>query len=218
MIKTSPISDVAGKARRTIIILALAVCSLLASQQAMAQGDTATATLTPSTIDITQGSSFQLTLNITTDFVSSGITYFLQVSPNGSGLFRITARDRTGAPYEDATTGDATITTPPSSVLDPVNNHDLGATNTDPPTDPPGSYFIATITLLADASIPFGTYTIFLDNRSIVTDNDGGGFEDRPISAMATINVVPEPSTVGLAFVGGAGLLFLLRRKPRTRV
>ena len=221
MIKTPLITDVAEKARKSTIILALAVCSLLASRQSVAQ--TATATLLQTgtgatTFDTTQGASFSLDLRITTDFISSGITYFLQVSPNGSGFFRITGRNTVGSPYPSRSFSDAEVTSPMGGLLDPVNDFDLGAINEGSETDPAGNYFISTLTILVNPGTPNGSYSIFLDNRSIVTDRTGGGFQDRPITALATVNVVPEPSTVGLAVVGGARLLLLLRRKQRARV
>ncbi|MEP6821346.1 MAG: PEP-CTERM sorting domain-containing protein, partial [Chthoniobacterales bacterium] len=61
---------------------------------------------------------------------------------------------------------------------------------------------------------------IFLDARSIMTSRTGGGFFDvnmgGPSGPQFTVNVVPEPSTVGLAVIGGAALLLVVWRKQRT--
>jgi len=150
-----------GYARRNLVILVSAICSFLASHQAVAQ--TATATLTgPGAIDLRSGGSFTLDLRIMTNFDSSGITFFFEVSPNGSGLFRITGRNTAGSPYPDPTSSDAQITSSPGNVLNPVNDFDLGATNNGSDIDPAGDYFIASITIQVPMGIPLGPYNIFL--------------------------------------------------------
>jgi hypothetical protein len=216
-----------AKVRRFFLIAALVICPFLAVQNGNAQPPMVTANLfantnmggpfNSSTITITQNQQFFLQLQITTNFISSGITYFLQ-SNNGSGLFRITARMWTMQggvifPYPDPTTGDATLFTGNNSLLDPVNNHDLGATNNGEDTDPAGTYTIAILTI-DTMNAPVGQYTIFTD-RGIVTDRTGGNFDDRAFTAMATINVIPEPTTVGLAVIGGGMLLVAGYRKHR---
>jgi hypothetical protein len=190
------------------------ICTLFAPGKGRAQS-VVTATLTnngSSTVNITSNQSFTLTLMINTNFVSSGITYFLQSNSAGSGLFTITAIDRTGSPYPISSDppGPCGI----ACVLNPVNDFDLGATNDGVETDPPGLYTIATITL-SSTNAPLGQYTIFID-RGVVTDRTGGGFEDRVLTALATINVVPEPTTVGLALLGGAALSVSAWRRRRT--
>jgi len=143
------------------------------------------------------------------NFLSDGITYFLQVSNNGSGLFRITARDISLSPYPVA---------PPFTpcLLDPTCDSDLGSGNNGMDPDPPGNYTLGILTLDA-LNVPVGQYTIFLDNRSIIVDRTGGGFSDVPVTAIATINVVPEPATVGLALLGGAALLMMVWRRRRAQ-
>ena len=215
-----------AKLRRFFLIAALVVCPFLAVQNGQAQA-TVSATLNGNTniggpftsnmITITQNQQFFLQLTITTNFDSSGITYFLQ-SNNGNGLFQITARMWTMQagvifPYPDPTTDDATAFGGSAGLLNPVNDFDLGATNNGSATDPAGTYTIAILTINT-LNAPVGTYTIFTD-RGIVTDRTGGGFEDRAFMAMATINVVPEPTTVGLAVIGGGMLLVAAYRKHR---
>ena len=202
---------------RTISFIAvLAVSHLLASYTARAQAPLVTATLTgsngTSTVNITSSQSFTLTLTISTNFVSSGITYFLQVNAAGSGFFRIDARDASGSPYP----------TPPlvcsgpgdPCLLNPVNDFDLGGTNNGSDTDPAGTYTIATFTISA-LNAPVGQYTISTD-RGVVTDRTGGGFEDRAFGAVATINVVPEPGTVGLGLLGASVVGVMAWRRKRT--
>ena len=52
-----------------------------------------------------------------------------------------------------------------------------------------------------------------------MTDRTGGGFNDVPMTASFTITVlaVPEPTTVGLAVLGGGVLLIGAWRKRRAR-
>ena len=209
-----------AKVRRFFLIAALVICPFLAMQSGNAQ--TVTATLfgstspsgpfSSSTITITQNQTFYLQLQITTNFISSGITFFVQ-SNNGSGLFRVVARDMTGNPYPDPTTDDATAFGGDAGLLNPVNDFDLGSTNNGSTTDPAGTYTIAILTFNT-LNAPVGTYTIFTD-RGIVTDRTNNGFEDRAFTAMATINVIPEPTTVGLAVIGGGMLLVAGYRKHR---
>jgi hypothetical protein len=203
--------------RSSLLLTALIASLTLPTLNAPAQAPVVTATLTgsngSSTINITSNQSFTLTLTITTNFVSSGITYFLQVNAVGSGFFRIDGRDASGSPYP----------TPPlvcsgpgdPCLLNPVSGIDLGASNNGSDTDPAGTYTIATFTITA-LNAPVGQYTISTD-RGIVTDRTGGGFEDRAFSAAATINVVPEPGTVGLGLLGGFVLALMRWRRKRTR-
>ncbi len=207
------------KLRKTLLITALALCPFVASQSSLAQS-TATGSLTDtvsgmSTFSITSNQTFQLTLMVTTNFLSSGCTYFLQ-SNNGNGFFQLTARDMSMSPYPDPTTSDSTAFGGMAGLLNPVNDFDLGATNNGSDTDPAGMYTLGILTVNA-LNVPAGQYTIFLDNRSIITDRTNGGFEDVPFSAVATINVVPEPASVALAVMGGALLLVVVYRKRAVR-
>jgi hypothetical protein len=216
-----------AKLRRTLLIAALVVCPFLAVPSGNAQPPVVTAQLLTSngtnTISITGNQTFTLQLIINTNFISSGITVFMQTGANGSGLFRITDRMFTmqgGSPfpYEDPTATNATVLTPANALLDPVNNNDLGATDNDfslSAAAPAGQYSIFTLTF-STLNAANGQYTIFTD-RGVVTDRTGDGFQDRAFSALATINVIPEPTTVGLAVIGGGMLLVAGWRKRRTR-
>jgi hypothetical protein len=210
-----------------LLIAALAVCPFVAFQSGNAQSPVVTATLLNSmgqnTFSITSNQTFTLTLTINTNFISSGITVFMQTGANGSGFFRITDRVFTqqgGAPfpYEDPTATNATVLNPANALLDPVNNNDLGATDNDfslSAAAPAGQYSIFTLTF-STLNAPNGQYTIFTD-RGVVTDRTGDTFNDRAFTALATINVIPEPTTVGLAVIGGGMLLVAGWRKRRTR-
>jgi hypothetical protein len=190
--------------RRTFLVAAMAFSAVVFANSGRAQGPVVTATLAgsngSSTVNISSNQSFTLTLTLTTNFPSSGITYFFSSNLAGSGLFRIVSRDTTGSPYPV----DPLVCTADACLLNPVNDFDLGGSNTGSDIDPAGTYIFATYTFNT-MNAPVGQYTIFTD-RGIVTDRTGGGFADRPFNALATINVVPEPGTVGLALLGGAVL------------
>jgi hypothetical protein len=198
-------------ARRTLIAAVAMLATIFAP---LSSAQTVNATLVPSTIG--NNGTFTLTLQITTNFVSSGITYFLQSSSNANGLFRIVSRDMSMSPYPDPTTDDATAFGGDAGLLNPVNDFDLGSTNNGSATDPPGMYTIAVLTLQLVNPFPGpGRYDIFID-RGIVTDRTGGGFEDRPFTAMASFIIpVPEPATVSFAVFGGLLILGAAWRSRR---
>jgi hypothetical protein len=203
-----------SKLNRLVLVIALALVPLLASERASAQNATATLFNGGNPfITIAAGGTFTLDLNIVTTFTSTGITYFYQ-SNNGSGFFSLTARNISGSQFPDLITADATAFTPANGLLDPVNNDDLGAVITDPNSPlPAGSYFISTITFSISGAIAPGTYTIFLDSRTIVSD---GGFNDHQVTSnIFTVNIIPEPATTGLAVLGGVMLLAFVWRARR---
>ena len=88
-----------------------------------------------STFSIASNQTFQLTFMVNNNFISDGVTYFLVTSNNGSGFFRITARNVSLSPYPGPTNTDATAFGGNAGLLDPVNDFDLGASNN--PGDPP---------------------------------------------------------------------------------
>lgn len=203
-----------SKLNRLVLVIALALVPLLASERASAQNATATIFSggLPS-ITIAAGGTFTFDINIVTTFSSVGMTYFLQ-SNNGSGFFTLTARNIGASPFNDLITNDATAFTPANGLLDPVNNDDLGAVIADPNTPlPAGSYFIATLTLSISGAIAPGQYTMFFDSRTIVAD---GGFNDHQVTSnIFTINIIPEPATTGLAVLGGVMLLAFVWKARR---
>lgn len=206
----------AAKIRRMFLVAALVICPFLSGTS---DAQTVTASLTQtgtglSTFSITSNETFQMTLTCTTDFISSGITYFL-LNNNGVPIFRITARDMSQNPYPDPTTDDMTAFGGDAGLLNPVNDFDLGSTNNGSATDPAGTYVMGILTFVA-LDIPIGQYTIGTD-RAIITDRTNNQFNDVPFFTFATINVIPEPATVGLAGIGGAMLLVVAWRKRRTR-
>ena len=216
-----------AKLRKFLLVTALVICPLLAIQSTSAQS-VATATLTSggmTSITIGQNGTFVLTLGVTTNFVSSGYTVFYQ-SASGNGLFQLTGRTNlspinavTGGPvFDDPTTSDAVAFGGTAGILNPSNMFDLGYTGDQTNNQPPGTFLLQSVNVSA-LNIAPGTYTIFLDNRSIMVDrpvfqdvNMGG-----PTGPMFTVTVVPEPTTVALAVLGGAALLVFVWRKQHAR-
>ncbi len=221
-------------ARKFILIAALATCPFLA-QSSNAQF-TATATLTNSmgggnSISILAGQSFTLSLAVTTNFTSSGYTVFYQ-SLNGAANFQLTGRTNTSPinpvtllpVFNDPTTSDAAAFggTAGRFMSGPTmnsNQFDLGYTGDQTNNQGAGTFSLQNITVMVLASAAPGTYTIRLDPRSIMTErttfsdvNMGGA-----MGPQFTVNVIPEPATIGLAVMGGALLLFVAIRKQRAR-
>ena len=207
----------AAKLRQLLLTAVLAVCPLVACQTVNAQA-TATATLTSggmNSITVASNGSFSLTLAVTTNFASSGYTVFYR-SINGQGLFRLTALTYLDPIFMP---GPGPIIDPfpgMTGLLNPSNMFDLGASTGDGSGHPAGTFNLQSVNISV-LNAPIGTYTIFLDNRSIMTqavtflDVNMGG----PSGPMFTVNVIPEPTTVGLLVMGGAMLLVAAWRQRR---
>ena len=190
------------------LIIAIALCSLVANEKTSAQNVTATI-LNGGNSGITLpfgGGTFTFDINIMTSFASLGISYFLQ-SNDGSGFFSLTGRDITGSPFQSGI--------PPFPILlDPVSGGDLGGgvVNINNPA-PPGTIFIATYFLFYSAALAPGVYHISLDNRTIVVDTN---FSDHFATGNEfTVTIVPEPAPVSLAVLGGMMLLAIVWKTRR---
>jgi hypothetical protein len=198
-----------AKSRRIYLVVALALCPLLASEKAPAQNVPATI-LNGGNPGITLpfgGGTFTFDINITTTFSPIAITYFLQ-SNDGSGFFSLTGQNIVGSPFQNNLPPGAFM--PPGGDLNPVNDFDLGGSSSNPV--PPGSIFISTMSLSYSAALAPGVYHIFLDSRAIVADTD---FADHAVTAnQFTVTIVPEPATAALAVLGGVMLFgFILRAR-----
>ena len=210
-----------AKLRKFLLVTALVITPLLAVQTGNAQ--TVSGTLTSgglNSISITQGGSFTLTLGVTTNFITLGYTVFLR-STDGAGLFQLNARTNLNAFFTDPTTSDALALGNPNGILNPSNARDLGYTGDTVNNQPMGTFQLASYTIANIGLMTPGVYHIFLDSRSIMTDTS---FTDRTITGLngttgqfftVTVLPIPEPTTVGLAILGGAALLVVARRKLR---
>ena len=208
-----------ARLRKLILVAFLLIAPFLAFQTSSAQS-VATATLTSgglTSVTIGPNGTFTLTLGITTNFIAGGYTVFYQ-SNNGQGLFEITSRTSLDPiypfPFPDPI--------PLPDLLNPSTASDFGAGTSGPGvTHPAGTFDLQAVTISA-LNAPIGTYTIFLDNRSIITDRTGGGFLDVPFGGasgpMFTVTVVPEPATTGLLAMAGGALSFLAWRKRSLRL
>lgn len=208
-----------AKFRAALLAATLAACPLVAFQTVKGQ-ETAVATLTSgglNSITIGQNGTFNLTLAVTTNFASVGYTVFYQ-SNNGQGFFQINSRTFLDPIFAG---GGAPPPFPPfPMLLNPTNMFDLGSSVPDPNTTHPAGTFTLQSVNIGALNAPIGTYTIFLDNRSIMTS--ASAFNDVNMGGQAgpifTVNVVPEPATVGLLMIGGAVALVAMRRKRRAGV
>ncbi len=202
--------------RKVILFTFLVIGPFLASQTGHAQS-VAIATLTSGGLNsVTIGSSgtFTLTLGVTTNFPCGGYSVLYQ-SNNGQGLFEITGRTSLDPIFPFPIIDPI----PFPVVLNPSTMFDFGADSGNPSiTQPPGTFDLQAVTISA-LNAPIGTYTIFLDDRSILTDRTGGGFNDVPIGGvtgpMFTVIVVPEPTTTGLLLMAGVVGSVLAWRKRR---
>jgi hypothetical protein len=180
---------------------------------------------TPTARTVVPGSTFTITVNLTTTTALTGVDYYLQTTGASSGKFRIL--DRTvGSALSDTIKADAGnngsapgVEDTNFSLLNPRNGLDLGASVTNVSTPvAAGIYSLATYTISVPSDVPAGTYTL-----STTSDAGTGWVETAPLFDEWSFNAqgsfavtvqgagvgtgVPEPATAGLAACGLIGLL-----------
>jgi hypothetical protein len=239
----SQINLTAAKVRRIVLIIALVICPLLTFQTGFAQS-VATATLTSggmNSITIGQNQQFTLTLGVTTNFISSGYSVLYSIGGGGANFFGIpnvvpatpphtfTPRTNLNPIFNDPTVSDGQAFNGPGGFArftfglgGNSNQFDLGYTGDQFNNQPAGTFNLQSLVFNA-LNAPVGTYTIFLDSRSIMVDRFGPPeFNDIPMGGVTgpqfTVNVIPEPATIGLALVGGGMLLVAGWRRRRASV
>jgi hypothetical protein len=180
---------------------------------------------TPTARTVVPGSTFTVTVSLTTTTPLTGVDYYLQTTGASGGKFRIL--DRTvGTALSDTIKADAGNNgTAPGvedsnfSLLNPRNGLDLGASvsNVSSPVAA-GIYALATYTISVPGDVAAGTYTL-----STTSDAGTGWVEVAPtfdewsFNAQGTFAVtvqgggvgtgVPEPASAALAATGLVGLL-----------
>ena len=168
----------------------------------------------PSSVQIAPGEAFTVTVTLNADQGFTGLSYFLQdpTATSSDWRFAITGRTlQAGSPLTDPTSSDAAVINPTGGAnqLNPRNDVDLGYGASDISSNvPAGTYVLGTLTLTATSPLAVGSYTIQTAN-AVLAD---AAFNEVTLanSAPYTINVVPEPATVGLLALAG---LSLLRRR-----
>lgn len=153
------------------------------------------ATGAPGSVTIRPGDLFEVTLTLdsTAEF-TSGISYLLEADGSGSGAFLITGRDITNSAFPDFSVDNSIALSSGNSLLDPVNQNELGGLTTDNPNGI-GSFLVANFTIQSLPGLAPGTYTIGTNSAFALDENFDTLALNRP---SYSITVVPEPGATGL--------------------
>ncbi len=185
---------------------------------------------TPNSTVVLPGSTFTVTASLLSTVEKiTGVDYYLQITNNGAGKFRILDRNIAASQFSDLIKADAGdnganpgVEDATVSLLNPRNGLDLGAgiANVNSPLNP-GSYTLASFTISVPSNVAPGTYVV-----STVSDPGTGWVGAAPLfpestfsqqgSFTITVNgtggSVPEPAA-GIALATGTiGLLLRPRR------
>jgi hypothetical protein len=115
-----------------------------------------------------------------------------QVTPSANGFFSITRRSFVGSPFNDTSSGtpDTLVLAPPSNLLKPANNDNLGRTAVGlVATRPAANTLAANLTLTASVTTPPGTYQIKVTPGVSFATDDASNEYDMSIGAPFTITV-----------------------------
>ena len=172
------------------------------------------------------GSTFSFDVLLTySAYSSSGLSFWLETNAAFAPYIAIT-----GVTYGttfpdpiDTAPNPATFNhTPGASPGYMTENRNLGSTlNVSSPNSPvpPGTYFVAHVTLQISAGAPPGTYdlasTTVSPHVSEVTSFDGTTFADQNLPAVHYTVIIPEPGTFTLIGLGAITILGLVARGSR---
>lgn len=160
-------------------------------------------------VSINPGDSFSFSIYLSSDVDQiAGVSYQFESNLAGSGLFIITARDISTAPFtaSDLITPNASLFTGSNASLDPQVTVDLGASFG---AIAPNTYNIGSYTLSSSVLSSPGSYTISFAN-ALVIDQDFN--EITPSLNTYTVTVVPEPATWAL-LAGSLTTVMIFRRR-----
>lgn len=168
------------------------------------------------TIQVAQGGSFQVTLNLTSTLEEVvGFDYFVQMVGVLDNSFILTGRNITASVFAEPIWDNSTVLSLPGAILDPMNSETLGAWTEDFSPVGAGTWQVAVLTISVNAAAPVGLYQFSTFNFP-----NAGWFgedaEQHDFDSQGILNVevlaVPEPAA-GLLLLAGVGALVLARRR-----
>jgi MYXO-CTERM domain-containing protein len=167
---------------------------------------------TPGSTIVGAGQTFNFTVNlVSTAEQTTGLDYYL-TTPNGDGFFSIVDRNTAGSTFVDPLFfNDATVEGAPSNLLNPRNDHDLGALAT--ATTNAGTHLVANFTMLVSAAAPNGIYTIQTTTAQPTEGWIDPSSGEHPFNSHGTFSIsVPEPGAGAAAALVALGALVRRRR------